>query len=261
MTQGYLVMAQGEIYARQAEHLARSITSTQTSINKLSIITDQTVDATLFDKVILIENDLAVDSTWKIENRVNFYDLTPYDETVILDSDMLFLTDVSHWWKMLNNYDLLLTNKVLTYRGETVSQSPYRSTFRTNQLPDVYSAFAYFKKSGTALEFFTLVKSIVLNWSKWTQNYAPVAPQKFPSIDLAMAIALKVLDIEDSATSKLAYPTFTHMKGYCQGWKQPIEEWNSVLGIYNTAGKIKLGPYEQTGILHYVKKDFYDSIL
>ena len=262
MTQGYLVMAQGEEYARQAEYLARSISKTQTGVNKLSVITDCVVDESLFDQVIKLTVDLKPESEWKIENRVQFYNLTPYEETVILDSDMLFLSDVSHWWKYLTKYELFLTNKVQTYRGDWVpEQNPYRRAFTTHNLPNVYSAFTYFKKTELTKEFFELVKQIVLNWDQWIVRYTPNYVQKFPSIDLAMSMAVSIMGIEDSVTSAESFPTFTHMKGQVQGWKSKTERWYDLIGIYNTSGGIKLGPYNQTGILHYVKKDFHDSLL
>lgn len=257
MTQGYLVMAQGEQYARQAEHLARSISKTQSGVNNLSVITDCDVDVSVFDQVIKLTTDLRPDSDWKIENRVQFYNLTPYDETVILDSDMLFLSDVSHWWKYLNNYELFLTNKVKTFRGEWVSeQNPYRRAFTTHNLPNVYSAFTYFKKTQLTTDFFELVKQIVLNWEQWINRYTPHYIQKFPSIDLAMSIAVSIMGIEDQVTSDDSFPTFTHMKAQLQGWKHKTERWEDLIGIYQTDTEIKLGPYKQSGILHYVKKDF-----
>lgn len=262
MTRGYLVMAQGEVYARQAEHLARSIRITQTGVKNISVITDQKIDSSLFDQVIdLTGEDYALGSTWKIENRVYFYDLTPYNETVILDADMLFLTDVGHWWEYLSNFDLLFTDKVLTYRKEWIKDSPYRKTFVSNKLPNLYSAYTYFKKSDLAEQFFKLVKNIVLNWDTWTKEFAPENRQKFPSIDLAMAIAVKLMGIENTTTSKLDYPTFVHMKGGCQGWVKPVDDWTDALGAYKTLQGVKIGPYLQTGILHYVRKDFNDSIL
>lgn len=255
MSKGYLVMAQGEQYARNAEHLARSIKATQSCISRLSVITDCEVDNSLFDVVIRLEDDLAANSQWKIENRVKFYDLTPYDETVILDADMLFLSDVSHWWKLFDKYDLLLTSRVLTYRAEEITNSPYRKTFVHNQLPNVYSAFTYFKKADLAEQFFQLVKSIVLNWDVWSSKFTPEYKQRNPSIDVAMSIAVKILDVEQEVTSKVSYPTFTHMKGLCQGWNTPIEDWHNAL-LISQGPNIKLGAFDQTGILHYVKKDF-----
>ena len=262
MTRGYLVLAQGG-YAGMAEKLAESIKLTQSNGLGLSIITDESVDPALFDRVIVMPTqDLAADQSWKIHNRVFFYDLTPYDETVILDADMLFLSDVSHWWKLFESYDLLLTNRVMTYRNTLIKNSPYRKTFRANQLPDVYSAFTYFKKSSLAEEFFKLIKLIVTNWDQWTIQFAPADRQKFPSIDVAMSIAVKVLDIESEVTTTLNFPTFTHMKTKCQGWQYNHIDWPSAVGVYkNKNGAIEIGSYQQTGILHYVNKDFHDSIL
>jgi hypothetical protein len=262
MKRGYLVLAQGG-YAHMAEKLAESIKRSQSNGLGLSIITDEPVDPTLFDRVIAIpDQDLAADQEWKIHNRVFFYDLTPYDETVILDADMLFLSDVGHWWKLFESYDLLLTNKVMTYRNTLIKNSPYRKTFRANQLPDVYSAFTYFKKSAIAEEFFKLVKNIVTHWDQWTIQFAPAHRQKFPSIDLAMSIAVKVLDIESITTTTLDFPTFTHMKTKCQGWKTIENDWASTVGVYkHKNGNIEIGSYQQTGILHYVNKDFHDSVL
>ena len=255
MTRGYLVLAQGD-YVKQAEALACSIKQTQTTVNKISIITDGNPDADLFDHVIKLKLDISGDSTWKIHNRVQFYDLTPYDETVILDADMLFLTDVGHWWTHMSTYDLLLTSQVLTYRGETVQYSPYRQTFVNNQLPNVYSAFAYFKKTDFSKVFFDLLKSIIMNWDTWIEQHAPLTPQTFPSLDLAMALAVKILNCESAVTSKRNYPTFVHMKSGCQGWPSYSENWTEELNIFTRNNKLLLGDHVQSGVLHYVKKDF-----
>jgi len=76
----------------QQNDLALSIKATQTGVTRISVITDQPAAQDLFDHVIdLPKQDLSGDAEWKIHNRAYFYDLTPYDETVILDADMLFL--------------------------------------------------------------------------------------------------------------------------------------------------------------------------
>lgn len=259
MSRGYLVMAQGP-YLQQAEALALSIKKTQSSVNGISVITDGQVNVDLFDQVIPVpQDDLARNSGWKIHNRVYFYDLSPYDETVILDADMLFLSDVSHWWDMMSKYELLITDKVKTFRGEWVGYNPYREMFVGNQLPNTYSAFTYFKKTDLAKEFFSLLKSIIKHWPEWSKTYTPVNRQEKPSIDAAMAIAVKIMGIDDQVFSSLDYPTFTHMKGGCQGWKRRTEEWSDLLGIYTDQDRIRIGPYIQTGILHYVKKNFVDD--
>jgi hypothetical protein len=258
MTKGYLVLAQGN-YIKQAENLAKSIKNSQSTISNISVITDQPTDEGLFEHIISIpDNDLALDKQWKIHNRVYFNDLTPYDQTVVLDADMLFLSDVSHWWNLFDHYDLLITNKVKTYRNKFVTESPYRKTFRGNALPDMYSAFTYFRKdSDTANEFFTVLKSIISNWNFWIDRYAPEYKQRFESIDLAMSIAVTVLGIEDQVVSNFEYPTFVHMKPGCQGWKDKTiaDKWSDTVGFYDTNRGIKIGAFYQSGILHYVEKD------
>ena len=102
MTRGYVVMAHGG-YVDMATALAESIKKTQGEVSGISIITDQPCDSKLFDHVIPVGIDITSNTAWKIHNRAFFYDLSPYDETVILDADMLFIDDVSHWWDHFSN--------------------------------------------------------------------------------------------------------------------------------------------------------------
>lgn len=251
-------MAQGN-YVSLAESLAKSIACTQSSVNKISVITDGDPDPEQFDHVIKLDKDISGNSTWKIHNRVQFYDLSPYDETVILDADMLFLTDVSHWWAYMSHHDFLITNCVLTWRGETVTHSSYRQTFVSNKLPNVYSAFAYFKKTSLPKTLFGLTENIIQNWPSWTEHFTPNNPQEFPSLDVAMAMAVKILDCEREVTTDRSYPTFTHMKSGCQGWKYYNEDWQKMLPCYTYNKRLKIGNYFQSGVLHYVKKDFVNA--
>ena len=196
MTRGYLVFAQGD-YMKMAELLVRSIQVTQSTVKEITIIQESYTGNIMQDRTMA-------------------YDLSPYDETVLLDADMIFLSDVSHWWEHLSKYNLVITDRVKTYRNTWVTESPYRKTFVKNNLSNCYSAFCYFKKDPQSKEFFTLLYEIIENWDEWTIRYAPEDRQRWPSIDLAMAIAVNILDI--NPTNKLDYPTFTHMKSGCQGW-------------------------------------------
>lgn len=257
MSKGYIVLVQGK-YVEQAELLAKSIRRTQSTVPNISIITDQTVDKSLFDEVIdFPQSPIEDESKWKIHNRVFCYDLSPYDETVMLDADMLFLTDVSHWWDNLSKHELLITNRVKNFRNEWINESanPYRQTFTSNNIPNLYSAFAYFKKSDKSKEFFDLLKNIISNWDAWSNIYTPIQRQVWPSIDVGMGIAAKILDHQD-ITASLDYPTFTHMKGRCQGYSTISDQWTNVLGYNLGDNYIRIGSHIQQGILHYVEKDF-----
>ena len=59
---------------------------------------------------------------------------------------MLFMTDVSHWWDYLTQWDMLATTSVKTYRGDTVIDNITEKHLDPNLLPNVYTAFFYFNK-------------------------------------------------------------------------------------------------------------------
>ena len=260
MSRGYLVMAQGN-YLEMAIALAESIKKTQTTVNNISIVVDsETVDHPAVDKFIVLTDDISGNAEWKIHNRAFFYELSPYDETVILDADMLFLEDVGHWWNYMSKFEMLCTSKVKTYRNQFVVDNPYRKTFISNQLPNVYSAFTYFKKTDLTKAVFNLVTNIIIYWDEWTLRYTPEDRQIRPSLDVALALAIKVIGIEDEVLSPFDFPTFTHMKSGCQGWKNYSEDWQAHLGVYNSDAGIRLGNHLQSGILHYVDKGFLKEL-
>ena len=260
MSRGYLVMAQGN-YLEMAIALAESIKKTQTTVNNISIVVDSdTPEHPAVDQFIVLNKDISGSAEWKIHNRAFFYELSPYDETVILDADMLFLEDVSHWWNHMSKFEMLCTSKVKTYRNQFVVDNPYRKAFVSNQLPNVYSAFTYFKKTELTKAVFNLVINIITYWDEWTLRYAPEDRQLQPSLDLALALAIKVIGIEDEVLSPFDFPTFTHMKSGCQGWKNYAEDWQAHLGVYNSDAGIRLGNHLQSGILHYVDKGFLKEL-
>ena len=72
-------------------------------------------------------------------------------------------------------------------------------------------------------------------------------------------MAMKMLDIVEQTTNPtIDFPTFTHMKSKVQGWRSgSTEDWTKHIGAYFTPEcKLKIGNYQQNGIVHYVTKDF-----
>lgn len=263
-TKGILVFAQNSNltnYVEQACLLAMSLKVTNPE-TLISVVTNDNVPSEyvkLFDQIIPIPfNDDSVDSEWKIENRWKLYYASPYDRTMVLDSDMLILQDISSWWQFLSKYELFFTSKVLTYRGEEVTSDFYRKTFTANNLPNLYSGLHYFEKSKFALEFYKWLELVMQNWELF---YGQYAKEHFPgrcSVDVSAAIVAKILDCDTLITnSKTSFPTFTHMKSQIQNWVQPKNSWQDCLGTYiNRDCEIKLGNYTQTGILHYTENSF-----
>jgi hypothetical protein len=266
VTKGYLIFAQNnksDDYVKMAYVLAMSIKLTQKTIANVTLVTDipdavQEHWKDVFDEVIANPwSDDAWFSTWKIENRWKLYTVSPYDETVILDADMLFLSDVSYWWDYLSNHNMCFVTKSRTYRGEVADDSFYRRTFIENNLPNLYSAFFYFKKSDETSEYWNTVKTITLNWKLFYKKFLPQETPKRLSMDVVFALAAKMHGISDDVTSSFDYPTITHMKAHAQNWKSAESKWNTQIGSYmNNNGSLKIGNYQQSGIFHYTEKDF-----
>lgn len=269
MSKGYLILAQNSTddYVRMAYALALSIKNTQNTINSVSLVTD-VPDAvphhyrSVFDHVIEIPwFDDALKSEWKIENRWKIYHVTPYEQTVLLDADMLFLSDVGHWWEYLGkNHDLYITDNAVTYRNELITNRYYRQVFEKNNLPDVYSAFTYFKKSETAELFWRWVEIIAKDWQTFYNLYLTESRPKYLSMDVVFSLAIKLLGLGDHIASSFDYPRFTHMKSRAQNWKSASEDWMEHAGVYlNSTGSLKIGNYQQSEILHYTEKKFLND--
>ena len=151
MTNNFTMLAQNSDfdYVRQACLAAMSIHATNKDVS-ICLITNESVPTKykhLFDHIVEIPwGDHAKDEDWKISNRWKIYHAIPYNETVVIDTDMLILEDISSWFDFLRNYDLFYTSNVYTYRGELVDDNYYRKAFKTHNLPNLYSGFHWFKK-------------------------------------------------------------------------------------------------------------------
>ena len=267
MSKGIVVLAQNnetDNYVEQSALLAMSLRYHNDV--PISLITNDQVPeeyVNLFDKIIPIPfGDSAKDSEWKVENRWKIYHASPYDETIVMDTDMLVLQNIDVWWNFLSNYEVFYTSNVLTYKGETANTSYYRKTFIDNELPNLFCGLHYFKKSDFAQQFYTWLELVVNNWETfYEQQLLASSRPKHVSMDVCTAIVTKILDCESVITNKVAkFPSFTHMKPYCQGWNTVQTSWQDQIGVYiSKDGSTKLGNYAQTGILHYTEKDFVEK--
>lgn len=268
MTRGYLILAQNskkEDYVKMAYALALSIKATQSTVTNVCLATDRPIldekVKSAFDSIVDIPwTDNAADSKWKIENKWKYFHMSPYDETITLDADMVFPTDISHWWDVLCQRDMWITNKPRTFKGEIITSTKYRNTFVANELPNVYTAFMYFKKSRLAAEVFKMTEYIFQNWEKFYYDYLDETRPKALSGDVAFALAVKLLGVEDEVMSNSELlPSFVHMKGHLQNINERFitEKWTEHIPTYfKEDATFKVGNYEQTLPFHYHVKEW-----
>lgn len=270
-TKGFFTFAQNTDttdYVRLAYGLALSLMHSQEKYKGLTIgITPGTkVDKRYewaFDNIIEIPwGDNAKHSKWKLENEWKAIWMTPYDETIKLDSDMLFFSDITTWWNLLSEqkYDIVFANTVLNWRGEPVVDDYYRKAFTHNSLPNIYTACSYFRKSKNTMDLFSLAKIIYWNWEKFFETFLGYEHRPaYPSTDVIFAIAMKILDNDSASYRPLSFPVFTHMKNKIQGWsnKELSEDWREYVRPFFTQSAVcKIGNHRQFYPLHYHIKEF-----
>ena len=174
MSKGYFTFAQyskkfGD-YPRMAYALALSLKASQTAGP-----TDLTVGMTeddlkqlpkhyldVFNVEIIPWTDEAIMHNWKLQNEWKVYHMTPYDETIKLDADMLFTVDVNYYWEIMKarKFGVAICDTIHTFRDTVGDDTYYRKAFIENKFYNAYSALTYFRKCDEALTFYNQVEDI-----------------------------------------------------------------------------------------------------
>lgn len=206
MTKGVILFAHnnGEIdYIKLAKFAAKRV---KKCLNlPVSLITDKKTKITglkkIFDKIIFTDTDIesrryfydGVDQskilTWKNGSRSNVYDLTPYEETLVLDVDYIISSKV-----LLSCWDR--KEDFLIYR-DSYDLSGWRddSSFRSvseYSIPFYWATVFWFRKSAEVQMFFNIVDHIKNNWHYYKILYQ-IHSTNFRN-DHAFSIALHTMN-------------------------------------------------------------------
>jgi hypothetical protein len=259
---GYLIIvstSKEHDYLQMAYALALSIKNTQApGYNNVALVIDDTSLVNQLNSPWVFDHVIEWDQETFWDGRSWMDELTPFENTVCLDADMLFTKDYSYCAEyFIENSELYIANTAYTYRGDEITSDEYRKTFTKNSLPNLYSFYTFFKKnSKQAKEFFTLGRYILKNPVEFSNLFLTEHKPKVVGTDEAFALAAKILDIQDEISYPLAFPRVVHMKPLVQNWPWPANKWSDHVGFYlNREGQLKIGNYQQYDIVHYVEKD------
>jgi hypothetical protein len=260
--QGFLTIAQnGDVdYLRLAYVQAMSIKLTMPNskyavvvdLNTLGQVTDK--HRQVFDYIIPMPVDYAQDEVWKLANEWQVFDLTPFKETIKVESDILFTRSIDHWWTAFRLRDVVLSLGCKDYQGNPGQSRRYRQIFDDNDLPDTYNGLMYFRYSQTAHEFFTMAKSIYQNWklvATQLKNYR----DEQPSTDLVYATVARHLGIERCTLPECDFINFAHMKNSINLWPESTPWSEMVLSEFDLP-MIRINNVNQYHPLHYQNKSW-----
>ena len=257
---GFLIYASGKEYVTQAYLCAMSLAATDNNY-PISLVTSDPVPEEylwVFNGVIPVPWYEETDSRFQTEHRWKLYHASPYDETIVLDSDVLVLQNLDYLWNLFSHYDLYYPTNVFTYRKDLITSDYYRKAFTANNLPNVYNTLHYFKKCDKSKEYYAWVELINNNWELFYGHFCKEYFPKQPSMDITCAIAAKIMDIDTEITnSKQDLPMLVHMKPAIQDWQNTTSEWQTRVGVYLTDDlKLKIGNHLQDTVFHYTENSF-----
>jgi hypothetical protein len=246
MSKGFVIMAQNTSttdYVYCAEILRNSIHKVMPAAN-VTIITD------------LPYGDQAPNSEWKLINDWQVYEASPYEYTIKLEADMIIPTSIDYWWDVLCDRNLVVSNTIRTYKGDISDCPLYRNFIIDNNLPDVYNAITYFKKSKVAEKFYNIVRNVFENWEEYKTIFK-CNKDEMATTDWVYAIACHIIGEEHTTFPQFNQFSMVHMKQHINYLMS--ENWVNEL-VYECEGHLRINTFPQYYPFHYHIKDFSKTL-
>ncbi len=261
--QGFLTIAQNNSttdYLRLAYVQAMSIKLTMPD-SKYAVLVDASTHKLVsdqhrqvFDYVIELPVDDAAGVHWKLANEWQVFNLSPFKETIKLESDILFTRSIEHWWTMFRLRNLVISLGCKDFKGEPATSRQYRKVFDDNELPDVYTGLMYFRYTKEAHEFFNVVKAIYQHWDLITPQLKNYRDEQ-PTTDLVFAIAANHLGVETCTLPGCDWINFAHMKNSINRWSGSTP-WPEMVVSELDLPMIRVNNSNQYHPFHYQDKNW-----
>lgn len=263
---GFLTFAQNNSttdYLTLAYCQALSIKCSQKLVTSYAVIVDAATKELItdkhrkvFDYIIDLPDDHSKHDEWKLKNEWQAWWLTPFKETLKVESDILFPNSIDHWWAGLQQREIVLTSSVTDYAGTVSDCRAYRKLFDDNLLPDVYNGIMYFRYGAISREFFIYSRYIFENWDYFKNTMLTDCRDEEPTTDVVFSIAALMIGVDQCTNPALSYPTFAHMKGAIQGWALNVDWTEKLYSEIDNDLHITAGFTRQTNPFHYYQKKF-----
>lgn len=177
-------------YVAIAEQSARLIHRTLNL--PVTLITDQEISTDYIDQTVIVENDVdnvrkgyANLTAWRNGNRYQAYELSPYEETLLIDSDYLMLDQsLLKLFDATQDYQIMGSNKFLKAVSPTLMSA--------TSILQVWATAILFKRTLKSQQLFSLVGRIQRNYDYYRRLYN-ITATNFRN-DFAFAIANNIIN-------------------------------------------------------------------
>jgi hypothetical protein len=186
--------------------------------------------------------------------EVAAFRLTPFKETVKLESDLLFTRSIDHWWTAFRLRDVVLSTGCKNYLQQPATSRRYRRVFDDNGLPDTYSGLMYFRYSQTAATFFRKATELFSNWDQIKDCLLNCRDDQ-PTTDVVYALTASVIGPELCTIPSADFINFVHMKPAINNFDEDLK-FNDVFVTEFDSGMIRINNVNQYHPIHYYEKTF-----
>jgi hypothetical protein len=232
-------------YVQIAEQAARLVHHTLNL--PVTLVTDRNLVTAHVDHTVVVENTLknvrkgyANLTPWRNGDRYQAYVLSPYDETILIDSDYLMLDQsLITVIDTCTDYQIMHTNRYLT--------KPSPQLIDSTSIDQVWATAIVFKRTDKSQQLFNLVGRIQRNYDYYRKLYN-IRASNFRN-DFAFAIANNILN--------------GYNKGNMIPWSMLTAE-NSITGIELIDNSLVVREADRAHIvpkqnLHIIDKDYLMS--
>lgn len=259
--QGFVSFAQNTDtvdYLKLAYLQALSIKATQ-KVKSYAVIVDaktykqiNTRHLSVFDYVIELPQDNNTQEH-RFANEIQVFRLSPFNETIKVESDLLFTNSIDHWWSAFRKKDIVLSYGCLNWQQQPAASRAYRKFFDDNYLPDVYNGLMYFRHSQSANDFFNLAKQVQDNWSNIKDSALVNCREDNPSTDVLYAVTADLFGRENCTMPTMDFIKFVHMKPAINGW---LDGWTDAVISEVDDTTLRINNLNQYAPVHYQTKEF-----
>lgn len=185
---------------------------------------------------------------------------TPFEETIYVDYDTLFLNvDIDLLWQQFENKDLAVSSLARTYRNVPTNKAQSFDIEIKYELPLLYNQLIYFDNStDTAKEWFKLADPYFQNWRElYNKVFTEIKPESFDK-NIICNIITNHLDC--SADINVVLNNFYDIDTISQRlWTNDVpKNWTELFNSWfdDKNGLLIENSLTRSGIIHYRDENF-----
>jgi hypothetical protein len=236
-----------------------NVKATQPTNNLYAVIVDSATEQLLTDKHRQVFDYIIPLPIGKVENPFGaepaVWRLTPFKETIKLESDLLFTRSIEHWWTAFRLKDVCMPVGAKMYTDACSAIRRYRELFDANNLPDVYNGLMYFRFSYEAMTFFNIATLVFTQWQDIKHMLQEVDLDLELTTDLAYAITALMIGEETVTMPSMDFLNFVHMKSGFNGWSD-ARTWMETVVNERDGDIIRINNLNQYSPVHYHDKNY-----